>query len=701
MQTSKYTLGAYEFEAVSDMTLPEYQGEVSTDVLRVLIAVMERRCINVDFTDVISYKVLYDLLVLMRALGIPTSHINWQIKPSARFLHREYMYAVSLILRQLADFDEYINGFQDDVPIVPLANIMVTNVHSCGQSVSHDSDRHEMPPPSGLETYMAAPSSNPWDFLPEAKNLLQIDDWTYVESLSFYAAYNVDYAFTTGDEATRALIKQYNIMRDVYSEHMLICPYDLKNYFTYTPDTREVWKCTALNMNTLKLQYGESTLAPEDVALERLEKFSCGYVTRDTRLRNCIFAGGMPTRVLNADYNVATARKSDGDAFVLGPDNEAKYDAFKQVASHFETPGTFYAVRGSLVNTYILDVPRKFQLISGNHTNAWQVLTKFDTTHIQWMFADGKFYGTPAACRSLRYKIAEPAAIHKVQADRMIKTLCLGYDIAYTPELITKCDIGDLIHDKNNLRVRNILKDMHKYYYPRSEADVPLDEQMPHLKAMIGEDSKCSNIVMTAEECANAVQIGGSFENGYDMMAYATFDVTSIENKFVGTKRTVLYRRSGAISLISDRCEVLDVSAGDNVIITLRINDQFQEFLTRVLDGIVYAQFVRASPTRKLCAGDGTTVIVIKAFKYEMQGRVGFSIMKNQRGDPLDIKDDLRAGDEIQFMFKVVVMNTLAERCMELDITKILKHDTTPVEPMHVSDYTPSAAPAPIVYEEF
>jgi len=689
----KYQINGYTFLARSDIKLGtdnvvNTEAYMDLDVVRFLVAVFEHRAINSTYIDVVSYKIIYQALRIMRDLELSFDMIVWNTQPNGRYICREYMYMVGLMCPRLSDFADYLRSYDLEQPIPELTACITDG-------------EQELCLPEGLHEFRLGGAQNPWDFIPKIHDLLNIiPDSVYVDALDYYMNYPIHDVYMTGDQQTLERVKQLACCRDMYDEYMMINPYDIQSYFDYDPTVRgtcDIWKCDNVNMNGSS-KNGESNIVPYDVAVERMKNFSCGWINETFALKGALPAGGAIMRILNVNYNSVLNKQSDIDIFIHGENPQEQYESLKGVLEYFETPKTLYAVKSSLCTVYIMDVTRKFQIVSSDHKNMYRILSKFDMSHVQWAYFGGKFYGTPAACKSLRTYVSTPVCIHKIRANRLIKTLCLGFDILKTHELKARCDISDLIADKNNIRVRNLIKDLHKYYYPMTDKDLSLEDQMTHIKAMIGDDAGCSNIVNSVSSCLNSMQIGGSFEGGYDLMQYSSFDIMNVENKNVGGRNITLMCKHGPISTISDVCEVIDVICGESISVKLRIPELFQEFLTRMLDGVVYSQFVNTAATKKICQDD-TITLIIPHYKYANQQQTGFSLMKNQRGEPLDIQEDLNSGDRIQFMFKIVVVNMRTERCIKLDVTKIFKHGQAVEPPPQVSEPT-TCSNIRITYED-
>ncbi len=651
----------------NDITI-QYPGIVDYDVMRLLHSIILGNPINGVTLDVVSYKTLYECIKLSEYISMLSNIDTSCWATSSRMLHCEYLYSVRRIVPLMADFDEYLCLHGRYTPV------------ERKQAVIYDAEGNLLPELNGVNEYYLGASENPWAFLQRISDInTTISSDEYVSALHFYSTYDIGGAFSGNNQDTQDMIKKLSWQRSEYSQHMLIDPYTLSNYFLYSPSCAEKWSCTAISQ-VPQLQQFEPTIATYEVAHKNLMSFSCGYLGPDFPFKNVVVAGGGPTRTLSSQYSPVKSRAADIDLFIIAETPESRLETLQNIINYFESKApvrTFYAVRNSLTSVFIVDVIRKFQIISSQHTNAYDVVANFDTTHLQWLYVDGKFYGTPAACIASRSHCSQLANSRRIKPDRLIKTLLSGYDIEVTPMLLTKCNISDLINDPKNIRIAAVISDLGKYYYPRSEPDATFEELCESYIANIKDFAKCTIVTTSPATCIENMQLGGVFDNNYELSLFTTFNVNNLSNVHHNRRsRTQLMAKYGPINITSDMCTVLQVTMTEtHTTLKLRISEEFNQFLS-MLETTVYRLYYQNQITKRVsCDNDTLTIeLTIPAYKINNQAKYGDSILKSHRGSGLNIEEDLRQHDNIQFMFRTYLINLHNERSIDIDIVKIIKY---------------------------
>jgi hypothetical protein len=667
----------------SGFTGVQYPGNVDYDIMRLLHSIILGNPINGITLDVVSYKTLYETIKLCNYLGLASNIDTSSWVSTSRMLHCEYIYPVRTLLPIMADFDEYLCLHGRYTPT------------QRNTATIYDVDGNLLPEPNGINEYYLGANDNPWLFLQRISDLNNaIDSAMYVNALQFYSTYNVAEAFQGNNQNTQEIIKRLLSQRIEYIDYMLIDPYNLNDYFQYTPNPAEKWSCGAISQAP-KLSYLEPTIAPYETAMKNLMSFSCGYIGDDFPFDNTIVAGGVGPRILDPKFNPVRSRSADIDIFIIAKTPESRLETLTNIINYFESkaPGkTFYAVRNSVTSVFIVDVIRKFQIISSQYTSAYDIISNFDMTHLQWMYVNGKFYGTSAACIALRSHSTQLGNGRNIKQERFIKALLSGYDVIITPALLTKCNISDLINDPKNTRVMAVSSDLGKYYYPRSEPDATFEELCESYIANIKDFAKCTIVTNQPTLCIENMQLGGIFDNNYEMSLFTGFNVNNLSNAYRNNRsRTQLMAKYGPINITSDMCTVSNVVTTEtNMAISLRITEEFNQFL-QMLENTVYRMYYRDQVTKKVSCDNESLIITVDIPEYKIANQVkyGNSILISHRGSGLNLEEDLRTGDTVQFSFRVYLINLHNERSLSIDIFKLIKYTNTQVEDIQVPHEDP------------
>lgn len=519
----------------------------------------------------------------------------------------------------------------------------------------------------------------------------------YIEMLLFFKNFNFTMCFDQNNDKVQDRITSLNKEREAIWEIFMVNPHAefLTDYFKFVPTNYPIWDSNGISVIKMP-EAGEQTLAPFETARNRMKEFTHSMldiplnpnVTKPFPFANVIFAGGAVTKILGADYNKKNARQSDADLFIVAKSFEERSRVFEEVINWFRTYNvtteittaakTYYALRGSVTTIYIKDIARKFQVISINKTNPYEVIARFDLTHIQWCAVNGQFFGTPEACRSMRERITRFNNTHRLRTERLIKALHCGYSILKEQEVIEKhIDITELIGDPNSLQLQKYKRDLYGWYYPQSIPDMEPEEETQHILCMIEKDSNATLVTNDPNFVINNVTIGGNFENDYESMLYSTFNPASIMNRVQNRRvnRVLLRSKHGAIRLTTSILKVRKVITTDNGIeIRARPEDEtFREFCN-MLEGQVFRMFRNGGVSRHILNDEGDMTFNVPRYRLDQQNTRGISCMRSQRGAALNIEEDLKEGDDLQILFLLEIVMFPEERAVDLKPVKFVKY---------------------------
>jgi hypothetical protein len=533
---------------------------------------------------------------------------------------------------------------------------------------------------------------NPFDMvlrtleLPEVKS----DPANLFRAMMYFSEFKLELCFDMNNDKVQSHLTRLRADLERTREHFLIDPHVHTGYFAATESAEEKWNCSQISAVSPPSP-GACTIVDMDTANERFLAFTCGLFKAPLNPRaviqfpwdNVVFAGGGATKILSADYNPKNARQSDVDLFIIGTTFEERKKALDEVIEWFNTFGeersrSYYAIRGSVITIYVSGVNRKVQLISSNAKNVYEVIGKFDLTHIQWGMWRGRYYGTPQAAAAMRSKVTRFSNTRMIKPYRLIKAMTCGYSVEKSREICESIiDITSIVEGDNE-QLQGILRDFHGYYYPTPLPDYDPEDELKHILAMICKDANASMATNDPSFVRQNVVVSGNFNDSYESISFTTFNPGLIMNKGQGRRitSTMVKTRHGTMRLTSDFLTIKRVVANEGISITMSApSDQFIEF-TKLLEGNVYRMFRQGGVTRKLFNESREITLTIPQHSVDAQISRGFSIIRNQRGLPLNIEEDLHPGDKVQFMFLVEMLMTDQVRAVNLKPIKFIKYDT-------------------------
>lgn len=575
-------------------------------------------------------------------------------------------------------------------------------------------------------------ANDPFDMVARAVTLKEIksNSSLFIGMLKFFHEFKFELCFDMNNDKVQAKIDQLKKEREKCGHLFLVNPHEHAEFFAHTPNTQDVWSAKAVTVVD-RPNAGANTIVDMSTAMTRFNQFTCGAFDKplnptlpaDTKFpwANVAFAGGGAAKILSADYNAKNARQSDVDIFTIGETFEDRNRVFHQLIQWFDTSKleggarTYYAIRGSVLTIYIKDVQRKFQIVSSNAKNIYDVIGRFDLTHIQWALHQGRFYGTPQAAYAMREKITRFNNVRAIKAYRMVKAMYCGYDVEKSPEIMDKViDLTSLVEDPTNMQLQTIIREFHGYYYPASMPSYESAEETQHILAMIGKDANATMVTDDPKFAINNVTVSGDFNNNYESISFTTFNAGAIMNKAQGRRVTRLLLRSkhGVMRLTSDFLTVTK-TASDDQGITIIMKSETEPFIefTKQLEGAVYRMFRPGGVTHKLFNDARETTFKIPRYSLDAQITRGFSCIRNQRGMALNIEEDVKVGDRIQIMFIIEIIMEEDKRQVNLKPIKFIKfvqsddllaavEDTDDIDAEVAASEEPVAPAVEIKYEE-
>lgn len=516
--------------------------------------------------------------------------------------------------------------------------------------------------------------------IPEVK----MNPTLYVNLLMFFKNYKLNAVFDNNDKTVQDKLRQLYKARNAIWQTFLVDPYTIKNYFEYVPSSYEVWDHKGISVLP-QYQYGENTLAVFDDAIGRMREFAHGMLEKPGEKfpSNVIVAGGSVSKFLGKNYNKNKARQSDVDLFVFAPTYEERSKCFGEIIDWFKGKNTYYALRGSVATIYVKNVDRKFQIISSNCITPNAVISGFDLTHNQWCYWDGKFYGTPEACLSMREQVSQFCNTSRLKVLRMIKALYWGYSIKKDNIAAEKgVDITELVSNPQGEQVQKIIREMHGWYYPKN-TDMDPEEERMHILCQIEKDANAMIATDDPIYIKNNVTISGNFDTDYASILYTTFNPANLVIVGRDMRDVKLADKSGTIRLTTCTMTVSKyVNSEIGIDIHTKPVDASFVAFCNTLEGPVLRLFHGGEIGTPLVDKSGQISFGIPRHLLNRQAERGVSVMKNQRGMALNIEEDLKVGDEIQVMFIMQLIREENKKSMKLLPVKLIKYQRVDAEEM-------------------
>jgi hypothetical protein len=482
----------------------------------------------------------------------------------------------------------------------------------------------------------------------------------HIEHLGYLSSFNFANLYPGMNMDTERKIRALNAARSKYADSLLIRPWLFK-LPVRTHHTLDVWSCDDTSVIN-RPEIGEEAIVNRETFFERWKTFTCGKLDSAFPWGNVVISGGSVMTLLSPEYKASRVRASDCDLFIYGKTFEERSATFDKIVKYFESPETYYVIRGSVVTIYIRDLKRKFQIISSDASDITSVIRSFDLTHVQCAvtFDDSanvtsdnmQLYCTYGAYVTMSTGVSKFDNLRAVKVERMLKTLYFGYSI----EKITDpkvFDITTMVTEKNE-QYLEIIRGFSAHYYPVSDSEYTEKELKEYILAMILKDANGTKSTDDPTFVIDNTVISGDFTGNYAVTSYDALNIKDIVSQRLHNVVTVKSKHA-PIRLLSDTLTVVNtVMGGDGLTLTLNTSLEFRQFCA-TCDRDIYTIFDRAGVTKQIVDTTGNIKITIPLGVLQMQVTKGYTLLRNQRGMPLDIEEELMPGDKIQFLFTILV----------------------------------------------
>ena len=458
-------------------------------------------------------------------------------------------------------------------------------------------------------------------------------------------------------------------------ESLLICPFDeiFDGYFSNCQHTNNGTDNNNKFIDCSKYVNEKKpvSMVSRNKFIEKFDNFTFGVLNKSPNpkfagkkfpMENIVIAGGSISQLI--EDGVVPFKGSDLDIFIYGGvENTSKI--FENILSWFDTPNTYYCVKGSVISIYVVGFKRAFQIISTNFRNAEQVIANFDMSSIQWLAMDVSdstpnllnryprglnVFGLHSSIKTFNTRISKLISSRSYLFQRVIKTLTRGYDIVVSDEILDMVD-DDLIEQLNSYsqNIQQIRMGLYTYFFPEED-----DDEM-HSLSMIQSHEKTMMVSKDISYALKHVVLSGNFTAGYSTPSYTAFEIGNVYNPrgrrmyFNGTVSS----RMGAINLTSGSLTIERFNEGDEEIeIVCKITDEsFATFIKTTVRNQIATLFVNNVKIDEDL--EKLNILKLKIHERRLQAaeRFGKSLLIDNLGNPLDIMTELRKGDNVQLMF--------------------------------------------------
>ena len=230
----------------------------------------------------------------------------------------------------------------------------------------------------------------------------------------------------------------------------IIDVYDYYDFLRYQPDG---WKdCDLFDNNNCLIQSTfnkTSKFKPNELIIKKYDQFINDFNAftmelfnnNDFKWNNVVIAGGSISKLLNSKTFVSDIpASSDIDLFIYGNTPHERLISIKYIIEFFSSKFTnkvYFVVRGNVVNIFIANIKRYFQIVITNFISIDEIIYSFDLDNVRVAYLNGKIMACPSFIAALKFQCAQLNS-SKFSFDRIIKLSECGYSLLYDKDMSTE-----------------------------------------------------------------------------------------------------------------------------------------------------------------------------------------------------------------------------------------------------------------------
>ncbi len=469
---------------------------------------------------------------------------------------------------------------------------------------------------------------------------------------------------------------------------------NIRNYTRYQPDSNVKWNAKKINNDLPEIPAFADQLVTKEEFLKEIELFSDNY---QFDLPNNNICGGSVLACLDK-FSVKSLKKlSDLDIFItVGSTKEEIKENFNKTVEYFDKKyhgGVYYALLGSMVNVYLKNNERKFQILSTAFKDIYDTISSFDLTNIKLGFCYEKgsphLYMHVDSIYTITKRTASITKMNSHKISRSIKTLLKGYNLENYPILtnIFEYDLNQIFMNIKSEDVQNVIMDAYIGYTPKEGES---DEIIKHMIKKI--TFSTMTVTMDKNEVLEKIIYNGNFVNNY----------TSFQNSHIISSAIKLPEIMNSTNPVKYGGKELRVQTGKNTLISyvstdteytfiISPNDTFKKIICEVEDAItkIYPKHKTSQPLIYNEKNQLLMKIVVQKDKLEYKTHKRFgeynegeeggnnaiqtfvkSFITDQNGLPSDL-EDLENGEKLDFVVSLNFRNKPREKYIIPDVKRI------------------------------
>ena len=510
----------------------------------------------------------------------------------------------------------------------------------------------------------------------------KITGFQLAECLDFYQTYKLSDMFPQSTKDTRDIVMKMEQIRNKCREALLIELNDPTFEWCRVSYPGETWSAPQYS-DLEEISLGERVVCSTEVAEARMAEFLSGVSMSDDTFptANAFIAGGLVSKIVSANYEAENTFLSDIDIFIHGEKDVVRAASAKAVMEYMKSKfeHVWFSTFGSVCTVYVLNLKRIFQIVSCNDPHPMATTARFDLTHIQWTYENGKFYCTPGAYIAACTRVTAARNMRRWKPNRLIKAIVNGYSVEPFED-IGDFDIKRVLSD-DDMFFKLAGESIGKMYFPTTISGKLTKTSLRMIDAQIRQLPNVAHVHTDVASTMETYTIGGDFNADYAGRSISNWNIKNIDLGALKARRYYdgyIRGVAGEMSLRTSEMTVakFNLTDGDDKEDKQSIVTTVSDDIRKLLDNLktYLAPLIVAGDNDKtnIVKDDKLTVYMSRGFA-EYRERAGKPILKNQHGVGLNLREDLAVGDTVSFDVKIKMVRKENEIQFELWAMSVIK----------------------------